>query len=61
LVEIMTPGEPSRWTVSLHDAEDSSAVVEALDIPTALDLLKEVAASAPFELSELDALGFKQR
>jgi len=61
LVEIMVPGEPSRWTVSLHDAEDSSAVVEALDLPTALDLLKEVAASAPFELSELDALGFKQR
>jgi hypothetical protein len=58
LVEHITHGEPSRWTISLHDAEDNTAMGVPLDLPAALDQLLEVVASAPFELSELEALGF---
>ncbi len=59
LVEHVTPGEPSRWTVSLHDAEDDTASGAPLELTAALDQVEEVVASAPFELGELEALGFK--
>lgn len=58
LVEYVTPGEPSRWTVSLHDSEDDTAAGAPLDLTAALDQVEEVVASAPFELGELEALGF---
>jgi hypothetical protein len=49
----------SPWAVQLHDHDDGAAMC---DLPTradALAKLQEVLASAPFQLSELDALGFR--
>lgn len=59
LVEHVIPGEASRWVVSLHDAEDSTVEGESLDLVSAIDQVIEVAGSAPFELGELEALGFR--
>ncbi|HSH94168.1 MAG TPA: hypothetical protein VK968_08485 [Roseimicrobium sp.] len=47
------------WAVHLHDADDGAAMCEAPSQAEALDKLQEVLASAPFLLSELDALGFR--
>ncbi|MBS0662622.1 MAG: hypothetical protein JSR48_05115, partial [Verrucomicrobia bacterium] len=48
----------SAWTVHVHDSDDGDALAEAPDLATALGCLKDVLASAPFHLSELEALGF---
>jgi hypothetical protein len=59
LNEVMQGNAPSTWTVRLHDGEDGSSAMEASALPEALTALQDVIASAPFELSELAALGFK--
>lgn len=46
------------WTVHLHDSDDGAATFAAPSLPDALAKLQEVLASAPFHLSELEALGF---
>ena len=46
------------WTVHLHDSDDGAAKLEGLSQAEALAKLQEVIASAPFHLSELEALGF---
>ncbi|MFT3867887.1 MAG: hypothetical protein QM715_05255 [Nibricoccus sp.] len=46
------------WTVHLHDSDDGAATYNAQNLPDALAKLQEVLASAPFHLSELEALGF---
>lgn len=46
------------WTVHLHDSDDGAATFAAPNLPEALGKLEEVLASAPFHLSELEALGF---
>ncbi len=59
LIEIMSPGAASTWSVQLHDAEDATASIELPTLAEALSALQDLIASAPFQLSELDALGFK--
>ena len=47
------------WIIHLHDSQDGSALCE---VPTAFDAwarLQDVISSAPFLLSELEALGFR--
>lgn len=59
MFEVSPPDAPSHWVVQLHDVEEGSA---SLDVPTmaeALEKVQEALASAPFQLSELEALGFK--
>ena len=45
------------WTLHLHDSDDDSAKFDAPNLSEALAKLQEVIASAPFHLSELEALG----
>ena len=59
LHEVIHPGAPSTWTVSLHDGDDGASALNAPVITEALTALQDVIASAPFELSELASLGFK--
>jgi hypothetical protein len=46
------------WGIYLHDAEDGLARCELPDQASAVERFREVIASAPFQLAELDALGF---
>jgi hypothetical protein len=48
-----------HWAIHLHDADDGAASCEVSSRAEALEKLQEVLASAPFLLSELDALGFR--
>lgn len=47
------------WGIYLHDAEDGVARCELPNPAAALEKFQEVLASAPFQLAELDALGFR--
>ena len=49
----------SGWTIHLHDSDHDAAVFDAPDLSSALAKLQEVMESAPFNLTELDVLGFK--
>ena len=48
----------SAWGIYLHDAEDGVARCELPDRAAALERFREVLASAPFQLAELEVLGF---
>jgi len=47
------------WAIHLHDSDDGAAGSDAPSLAEALAKLEEVLASAPFQLSELAALGFR--
>ena len=47
------------WAVHLHDSDDGAAMFDAPDMAAALGKLQEVLDSAPFNLNELEALGFR--
>lgn len=47
------------WVVHVHDSDDGASVFQTARLPDALAKLSEVLASAPFHLSELEALGFR--
>lgn len=49
----------SAWAVHLHDGEDGAVIYDSPNIGDALAKMQEVLASAPFNLNELTALGFK--
>lgn len=49
----------SRWAVHVHDADDGAAFCEVASQADAWEKLQEVFASAPFQLSELESLGFR--
>jgi len=51
--------EASPWAVHLHDSDDGAAMCDAPDMAGALAKLQEVLESAPFNLNELGALGFR--
>jgi hypothetical protein len=59
LNEVMHGDAAATWNVKLHDSEDGSSAMEVRTLSEALTVLQDVIASAPFELSELAALGFK--
>ena len=52
-------GGASTWAIHLHDSLDGAAVCEVATLAEALEKFNDVQASAPFLLSELDALGFR--
>lgn len=58
LFEVLHDDAPATWAVQLHDAEDSAATAEAATLMAAKEKLDEVLASAPFDLVEVEALGF---
>ena len=47
------------WVVQLHDSDDGAAVFDAPDMAAALAKVQEVLESAPFNMNELEALGFR--
>jgi hypothetical protein len=47
------------WVIHVHDCEDGASLFKAAKLPETLAKLEEVLASAPFELHELDAIGFR--
>jgi hypothetical protein len=49
----------SPWAVHLHDNDDGAALFDAPDMAAALAKLQEVLESAPFNMNELEALGFR--
>lgn len=49
----------SPWGVNLHDSDDGVALYDAPDLAAALAKVQEVFESAPFAMSELEALGFR--
>jgi hypothetical protein len=53
-----SPGSES-WSVQLHDRDDGTALFDASTMHEALAKLQEVLESAPFTMSELEALGFR--
>ena len=51
------PSDP--WSVQLHDSDDGAAFFDAATLPEAVGKLIELFESAPFNMSELEALGFR--
>ena len=49
----------SAWVVQLHDNDDGAALFDAPTMAEALAKLQEVLDSAPFNMNELEALGFR--
>lgn len=59
ICEVPHPDGHATWSVRLQDAADGTATYEAATLPEAWEKLQETVVSAPFDLSELAALGFK--
>lgn len=55
----VTDQQDSPWNLHLHDTDDGLATCTFANLKLALDKLDELVASAPFTLSELTALDFK--
>ena len=51
--------ENSAWAVHIHDSDDGMALCDLPNEPAAFEKLQEVLASAPFNMNELAALGFR--
>ncbi len=49
------------WVVHVHDSDDGAALFSTPTLPEALAKMQEAITSAPFHLSELDALGFEMK
>lgn len=49
----------SKWAVHVHDSDDGVALYDAPNMADALAKLQELLASAPFNMNELEALGFR--
>ncbi len=47
------------WAIHLHDRDDGAAICELATVAAALEKTEEVMVSAPFQMSELTALGFR--
>ena len=47
------------WAIHVHDSLDGAALCEVASQAEALEKFQEVLASAPFQLGELEALGFR--
>jgi hypothetical protein len=49
----------NAWSVHIHDSDDGAAVCDLGGLADCASKLEELIGSAPFHLSELDALGFR--
>lgn len=57
--QVNASGAANSWAVHLHDSDDGAAMCDAPTMEVALAKLQEVLESAPFNLNELEALGFR--
>jgi len=51
--------DDSPWVVQLHDAEDGAVIFETPVMAEALEKAQELIESAPFNMNELEVLGFR--
>lgn len=59
IAEVNGKSTSAPWAVHLHDREDGAALFEAASLSEVVAKLEEVLESAPFHMSELEALGFR--
>ena len=59
VVEAESGAAHGPWSLHIHDSDDGDAVVDAGSIQEAFGKLREVLDSAPFNMDELVALGFR--
>jgi len=59
VLQLTADASTSAWAVHLHDCDDGAAMFDAPNMGEALAKLTEVIASAPFNMNELEALGFR--
>jgi hypothetical protein len=59
LLQMGTLAAPGAWAVQVHDGDDGAAVFSAPTLSEAVAKLREVLDSAPFNMNELGALGFR--
>lgn len=57
--QVSADAATSPWAVHLHDNDDGAVLFSAPNMAEALAKLQEVLASAPFNMNELEALGFR--
>lgn len=57
--QVRADAATSPWAVHLHDSDDGAAHFDAPNMAEALAKVQEVLASAPFNMNELEALGFR--
>ena len=57
--QVSADAATSPWAVHLHDNDDGAVLFDASNQAEALVKLQEVLASAPFNMNELMALGFR--
>lgn len=55
----LTAAADSPWGVHVHDSDDGAAFFDGVSMAEAFGKLEEVVASAPFTMTELEALGFR--
>ena len=55
----MTAASDAPWAIHVHDSDDGVAIFDAPTMMEALIELKDVIDSAPFAMSEIEALGFR--
>ncbi|HXC02672.1 MAG TPA: hypothetical protein VNU49_08485 [Opitutaceae bacterium] len=58
-LQVSADAATSPWTVYLHDGDDGAVIFDASTMPEALAKLQEVLECAPFNMNELEALGFR--
>ena len=59
VVQLAEAPGPGSWAVHIHDNDDGDALVRADSMKDALDRFQEVLGCAPFNMNELEALGFE--
>ena len=58
-LQISADAATSPWAVHLHDSDDGAVLFDAPTMHEALAKLQEVLECAPFNMNELEALGFR--
>jgi hypothetical protein len=58
-LQVSSDATTSPWTVYLHDGDDGAVIFDAPTMPEALAKVQEVLECAPFNMNELEALGFR--
>jgi len=59
LLQMGTLSAPGAWAVQVHDGDDGACVFSAPTLPEAVAKVREVLDSAPFNMNELEGLGFR--
>jgi hypothetical protein len=58
-LQVSADAATSAWAVYLHDGDDGAVIFDTPTMHEALAKLQEVLECAPFNMNELEALGFR--